>query len=244
MKKRIIAMLLAVMTVFGAVMFMASAESDDVLTADTNEEETSFVQWQVGDIIPAGGKIQSGLLSPSLNVIYTATVDENAGFDIKSELKTTQFRDSVADLQGETYQGAYTVKNLGDSVLQYYDAEKGEWLSVAPGAVASTDDTWVDEALRKNLPTEITIDFKADDHTARGYVEFAGWQVVSVSDTATGMDIKLNATWKIRDGEWWEDIIEVFYSAFVNLVNAISDFLSVSVPNFILTWAELLGFGA
>lgn len=246
MNKKIIAMLLALITVFSAVVLTVNAENDsnpsEVVSEDVSEEITApaYEQWEVGDVIAAGGEIRSLFGAASIDVIYTANVAEDAGFVIESEL-STRFRDSIADLVG-VYGGVYKAKNIGDVAMLYYDANESAWINIAPGAVVGKDDTWVDEALRKFLPKEITIDFTPNDGSVIGYVTFVGWEVIEIIDDVSGMTVQLNAKWAVREPEAGEQIVEVLFGAIYDLIDKISDFLNAYIPNFILTWAELLGY--
>ncbi|MCL2507874.1 MAG: hypothetical protein FWF05_01720 [Oscillospiraceae bacterium] len=229
--KKTIAILLAVISVFGCLTVFAFAE----------ETDTAVVP-QVGDVLAVGAKIKSGLDANKCDVIYTinsddaGTVTSALGSKVMGALKNpTEFFDEVFNFQFSEENGGrdgvYDLLGIGGSVMKIL-TEKG-YLSA----------TEIGQQLNLDIAA-INIDYVYNETTYYSYYSLSGWKVIEVNDSEYTFAVKLEAQWTAREQTGTEEIVEAIYAQVMAVWNTILDILGNGlmrlVPQLIKGWADVL----
>lgn len=236
--KKVLAILLAVLSIVGCFSVAAYAEEEG--------PETTASGYYEGQILTPGDSITS-VYDTCESLIFTYVVgDEDAPF-VSSALQKkyaadtfvglVTFRDNIASFtSGEVYGGVYTVKGAGEAV--------GE-MEVANGSFKSAQEIMSglssDELDKMKNPLEVTIDYDYAKTTYYQYTTIVAWEVVSVRDLENSLVITVEAVYDTAEPTGWQSFVEANYSNWLKFLDVIGNMLLKIVPAVLAFWARLLG---
>ncbi len=237
--KKILAALLAVITIFGCCTVAAFAE----------EPEASPSGLYIGKVIAVGETVTTALNASQFTVTYSIATEDvekvssALGTQFAPDLAMAQFRDDIAGfVEYSDYKGVYPLKGQGDEMMS---------MRVNDGTYKSKDelDFGVSASGKKNkMPEgfEIKIDYEHTKDTYYQYTTITGWKVVKFTDNANNLDISLEAVWTTREPTSKEAFTEKMYAKYMEiraiLLDIMGNFLLKAVPDFFKAVASIFKF--
>lgn len=239
--KKVLAILLAVLSVFGCFAVGAAAE-------DTEEPNKTESGYYVGQILTPGDKITSAF-DTCETFMFTYAVAKEDAENVTSALQKkyanesfvglVSFRDNVASFtSGELYAGTYTVKAVGDSVDEM-EVKNGDFKSGLE--IQSALPKEEQEKLKNDITLSIDYDYART--TYYQYTTVTAWEITSVVDTANSLNIKVKAVYETREPSGFESFVEKLYTNWCAFLDKLGDVLLKVVPKLIAFWAKILGKG-
>ena len=246
MMKKLLSVLLAVLTVFGCLtigVFAEDAEPEEPVKTDSG--------YYVGQRLKAGDTIKSVYETCETLVVAYAVSREDAE-NVTSALQAeyadpsfagvVSFRDNIASFtSGELYAGTYTVKGVGDEVDEM-EVVNGTYKSATDIFNGLTKDE--QKALEKKLKKKefaLSIDYEYAKTTYYQYTTIAEWEVSYVNETDKAITIRLQAVYETREPNGFESVVEKLYVKWLEFLDKLGDFLIPIVPQIVHYIATLLG---
>lgn len=238
--KKVIAILLAVLSVFSCFAISASA-------AEGEEPELTPSQYYIGQILYPGDTITSAF-DTCESLVFTYTVDAEEAENVTSaqqgkfageEFKAlTSFRDNLASFTSGKLEGVYTVLGAGD-VVGEMEVGYGKFLSGAEilGQMSS------EEAEKYKGEITLSIDFDYNRTTYYQYTNIVAWEIVSIVDNANALNIKVKAVFETSEPTGWQNFVEGVYVRWTAMLDKLGDMLLKVVPALLAFWAKILGKG-
>lgn len=239
--KKILAILLAVLSVFGCFAIGAAAE-------DAEEPAKTASGYYVGQLLTPGTKITSAYETCE-TFMFTYSVSRDDAENVTSALQSkyanesfvglVSFRDNVASFtSGDLYAGTYTVKAVGDAVDEM-EVKNGEFKSGLDIQSALSKEE------QKELKNDITlaIDYDYAKTTYYQYTTVTAWEITSVVDMENSLNIKVKAVYETREPSGFENFVEGVYVKWCAFLDKLGDVLLNVVPKLIAFWAKILGKG-
>lgn len=236
--KKVLAIMLAVLSVFGCLTLAASAVD--------GEPETTASGYYVGQILTPGETITS-YSETCESLIFAYTVDEEDAPNVSSALQAkyaadtfvglVTFRDNIASFtSGELYGGVYTVKAPGEAVVE---------MEVANGSFKSAEEIMgglsKEEVEKMKNPLEIKIDYDYAKTTYYQYNNITAWEIVAVRDLENSLTITVKAVFEMSEPTGWQSFVEMNYANWLKFLDVIGNVLLKIVPAVLAFWARLLG---
>ena len=241
MMKKVLSILLAVLTVFGCLAVGAYAED-----AQPEEPVKTDSGYYVGQRIKAGEEIKSVHdTCAMLTVSYFISRDDTEFISSKMQKQyadpsfvgVVSFRDIAANFtEGDRYKGVYPVKGIGDTVDE---------MEVLNGTYKSGSEIYnsMSKEEKKKIKDEIvlSIDYAHSKTTLIQYTTFAEWEIFGVIETENSLNIRLQAVYETREPEGVEPVLEQLYSKWLAFLDVVGDYLIPIVPELLHRLAKLLG---
>lgn len=241
MMKKVLSILLAVLTVIGCFAIGASA-----VDAEPEEPVKTESGYYVGQRIKPGETITSVNETCEMLAV-TYSIGRADAEEVTSALQkqyanpafvgVVSFRDNIASFSsGDLYKGVYTVKSVGDTVDEM-ETENGTFKT------ATDIYNGLDKEVQKKLKSDIVlkIDYEHSKTTYYQYTTITEWEVNYVNETANGLTIRLQAVYETREPNGFESFVEKLYVNWLKFLDKLGDFLIPIVPKIIHFWARLLG---
>lgn len=238
MMKKTIALLMSVLFVMGCV-FCVSA-------ADAEEPQKTPSGYYVGQKLEIGSEIKSSFEDcGTLSVTYTVAAADaefvtsalQKKFSDPSLPGVASFRD-VADKSSEDFSGKLTVKGGGDKVDQL-EIKLREFQSATAIYTSMSEDERKEKRIRKEF--DLTIDYDYAHTTYNQYTSIAAWEIVSIRDDESALEIRVKAVFETREPNGFESFQEKMYDAWKAFLDKLGDALLKIVPKIIAFWARVLG---
>lgn len=240
--KKVLAILLAVLSVLGCFAVSASALDGE----EPNKTESGYY---IGQILTPGAEIKSAFETCE-TFVFTYSVAKEDAENVTSALQgkyadesfvgLVSFRDNIASFtSGELYAGTYIVKAAGDTVGEM-EVKNGEFKSgMDIQGTLSKDE--LKELKDKDL--ELSIDYDYAKTTYYQYTTITAWEITSVVDTENSLTIKVKAVYETREPTGFESFVEKMYTNWCIFLDKLGDVLLKVVPKLIAFWAKILGKG-
>lgn len=239
--KKVLAILLAVLSVFGCFTVAASA-------ADAEEPNKTASGYYVGQILTPGDKITSAYETCE-TFVFTYSVAKADAENVSSALQSkyadesfvglVSFRDNIASFtSGDLYAGTYTVKGEGDTVGEM-EVKNGEFKSGLDIQSSLPKDE--QKKLKKDI--ELTIDYDYAKTTYYQYTNITAWEITSVVDMENSLNIKVKAVYETREPSGFESFVEKMYTNWCIFLDKLGDVLLKVVPKLVAFLAKILGKG-
>ena len=239
--KKLLSILLAVLTVFSCLAVGVSAAD-----ADTQEPVKTDSGYYVGQRFKPGDKITSvydtcEMLTVSYMVSRADAENVTSALQKKyadpSFVGVVSFRDNIASFtSGELYAGSYTVKGAGSEVDE---------METVNGTYKTGLDIY--GAMSKEAKDKVkgdivlSIDYEYAKTTYYQYTTITEWEVNYVNESANSLTIRLQAVYETREPNGFESFVEKIYVKWLAFLDVLGDHFIRVLPKVLAFWARLLG---
>jgi len=241
--KKAIAILLAVLSVFGCLAVFASADVEGTPAIPA-----------VDDILSVDDKIKSEFSPGTVEVFYKIAEDDYEhitsalGNKLASKIlpELTSFCDEVKDsfqipVAQNGLGGVYTVLGIGSEVPKIY-VDTVDKNGNAVKGYKEADDIKVpilglDE---KKDSFSIAIDYSYVETTYRKYYSLKGWKVVEVTDSAAKLSVTLEAQWEKREPTGSDEFVEKIYAIWLRFLDILGEAFLDLFPATLKVYADYL----
>jgi hypothetical protein len=258
MLKKVLCILLTVLTVIGCLTVCVSAAdgtvedpanptTEEPAVTTPEEPEKSPSGYYVGQILKPGDKVTSFSETCETLVVNYKIGDEDVE-QVTSALQKTYakevngvvvFRDNIASFtSGEFFGGVYTVKGHGDKVDEM---ETEDGYKTALDIFNGLDKEVQKKYKKQKKEIVLKIDYEHSKTTYYQYTTITGWKVTNIEDSENSLRLTLEAVYETREPTKMESFVEKLYVKWLEFLDVLGNLLLKITPKLVSFWAKLLG---